>query len=268
MDLQAGRFVDLHNHVVPGVDGGSPSLVETIRSLRAFRSEGVGVVAVTPHLDPARHAGTWALRRRLDELQASYEMVCDAAAGRLHMPALTFSQEVHARDADAVRRVVEDPRVGVGGGRFVLVEFDAELAGEPLKTIRTVRAAGREILVAHPERYHFPWSPDPLDTLRRWVDAGAWLQVSLGSLTDGGGPYGEGAERLAWSLLGEGMVHALASDHLGGARPQILHRAVARRLAAHGGGAQALQLLAGNPRRIVGDRLPEPVPPLRAAVPA
>ncbi|MEW5925997.1 MAG: CpsB/CapC family capsule biosynthesis tyrosine phosphatase [Gemmatimonadota bacterium] len=268
MRLSDARFADLHCRVVPGVDGGSPSVVKAIQSLRALRSEGVGALVLAQPLEPARHPGSMALRRRLDELQAGYERMCEAAAGRLDVPVLHSGQVIRIVDADDVRRVAEDPRVGLGGSRFLLVEFDRDLRGEPLKLIRAVRSAGRELLVSHPERCRFPWSPNPLDTVRRWVDAGAYLQVGLASLAEGGGACGADAEALAWSLLEAGLVHALSSGaHVEVASLPVQHRAVLGRLARCGGARQAAQLLGGNPRRVLRDQLPSPVAPLRVPLP-
>lgn len=257
-------FADLHNHVVPGVDDGCVSLLDAVQSMRAFHKEGVGLVIATPHLSLPQLDGQLALRRRLVEIREAGEWLKERCARRHGMPELRLGQEIWAPDADSIGRVVDCTGAGLAGTRFLLVEFGFELGADPIEVIRAVRAAGREIVIAHPERYRYPAGADPLDTVRRWKDAGAFLQVNLGSVLGRYGAHNAGAEPLAWRLLETGLIHLLASDHHGANRPHILHTKVFARLAERGGTAVAELLLAENPRRIAQDQLPYEVEALPA----
>lgn len=252
-------YTDLHNHVIPGVDDGSDSLAESLEALREFRSEHVHRVVATPHLYLQFLDGRRELSNQMRFLREAFDELVASLPGAGEMPGLWFGQEVCAVDGASVRRVVDDAEVSLAGGPFMLVEFGFELPGDPDAVIRTVREAGREIVVAHPERYRYAAGVDPLEVMRRWVDAGAYLQVNLGSLQEGEGRYGSGVARLGWQMIGEGLAHLLSSDHHCRSRPQILHREIHRILVQRGGAAQAALLLSENPRRILEGRTPRDV---------
>lgn len=249
-------FADLHNHTVPGVDDGSRSLGETLAAMRAFAGQGVTGVTVTPHLLLPELAGQAALMRRLDELRSSFDRMQSCWLMHRSPPQLFFGQEVWAADAASVQRVAANPDVGLAGTRFMLIEFGFDLRQDPLPVIETVRAAGREILIAHPERYRFPTLRAGRDAICRWRDAGAFLQVNLGSLVDWYGPENEMAARLSWQLIEDGLVHVLASDHHCENRPQIIHRSVFELLERRGAAGVARRLLSENPWRILADTTP------------
>lgn len=252
-------FADLHNHVIPGVDDGSRSMTESIESLHQFAEEGVRRLAVTPHLYLQHLDAPGELRARMRELRDAYERLTAAAADEGVETEIRFAQEVCAHDGRYVARVVDDPEVGIGGTEFMLVEFGFHLEGDPDEVIETVHAAGRRIVVAHPERYYYPPGDDPVETMRRWHDAGAVLQINLGSLHDGGSAYGSDAEALGWRMLDEGLAHLLSSDHHCRSRPQIVHRGVHAMIAERAGAAQADRLLRENPNRILDGLAPLPV---------
>lgn len=258
-------FADLHNHVVPGVDDGSRSLDESHRSLRAFRDEGIRTLIATPHLYLQFLDGPRELAGRLEQLRRAYDQLADSIRGADSMPSLYYGQEICAHGPDSARRVVDEPGVGLGNTPFMLIEFGFELEGDPEAVIQTVREAGREIVVAHPERYRFPAGDDPIARMRGWRDAGAYLQVNLGSLYDRESAYGGDAERLGWELLDEGLAHIVSSDHHCDSRPQILHRTIHRAIQQRGGLMQADLLLAENPRRIIEGLAPLEVPGLCGA---
>ena len=252
-------FTDIHNHLLPGVDDGSRSLEETLSSLRRFAEAGVTELAVTSHLGPSW--GSDDLPRRMGELRAAFERVRDAAEGRGGLPALRFGQEVFGWDAAQFAPLLEHPEVGFAGTRFLLVEFGFDLGGRPEEVIETALDAGRGVVVAHPERYRYPAGTDPLGTVRRWRDLGAYVQVNLGSLTGYYDPTGR-IQRLGWQILEEGLAHVLASDDHGENRTQTYHRQIFGQLAERGCADQAGLLLKDNPHRVLCDEAPLEVAPL------
>jgi protein-tyrosine phosphatase len=146
-------------------------------------------------------------------------------------------------------------------GRFLLVEFGFELQGNHNDVVREVMDAGRQIVIAHPERYYYLPGHEPLDVMRAWQEMGALLQVNVGSLTGYYNRSTPGSERLAWRMVEEGLVDVLASDHHGPRREGVSPRDALEALIARGELALAERAMVEIPGLIarnepVGSRLP------------
>jgi protein-tyrosine phosphatase len=247
-------LVDLHSHLVPGVDDGTRTIAESIETLTGLRREGVRTVVTTPHLLLPHFTTDAAVQRELDRHRQAFDELAAACDGRSDLPELWLGQEIWAPDASAVRRVVRRNDVGLPG-RFLLVEFGFDLQGNHHDVIREVTDAGRQIVIAHPERYHYLAGPEPLEVMRRWQELGALLQVNVGSLNgyyEGSSP---GSDRLAWRMVAEGMVDVLATDHHGPRRRGVSPREALETLIARGELGLAQRAMADIPLRIVRDDL-------------
>jgi len=256
-DFQSADLADFHNHLLPAVDDGARSLDETLRHLAALRTEGVTRLAVSPHVDARLAHQPGALADRLDRLEAAFHELAAACAGRADLPTLLFAQEILAPDPATATAAFADPRLRIADTPYALVEFGFDLPDDPAGVLRAVRAAGRQPVVAHAERYRRGGQPVSLDEIRAWKEAGALLQINAGSMLGG---YGTAIETLAWQLLAEGLADTFATDHHGDARI-VSPAAAARTLAARGASAQARLLLSENPRRILDGRPTLAVPP-------
>jgi len=143
-------------------------------------------------------------------------------------------------------------RTDVGlNGRFLLVEFGFELQGSHTDVIREVLDAGRQIVIAHPERYRFLPGHDPLELMRRWQELGALLQVNVGSLNGHYRNSSPGSDELAWQMVGMGLVDVLASDHHGPRRTGVSPREALETLIARGELALATRAMVETPGLIV-----------------
>ena len=140
--------------------------------------------------------------------------------------------------------------MGLGGTRFLLVEFGFDLEGTHADVIAEVLEADQQIVIAHPERYRFPAGLDPIETIAAWREQGALLQVNAGSLTGHYRDSSPGSEALAWRLIETGLVDLLATDHHGSRRRGVSLRSAYDALAAAGRELQALALLGTTPARI------------------
>lgn len=249
--------VDLHNHLIPGVDDGARTIAESILFLRAFADDGVKRMAVSPHLDARLvHDSTGALHRRLDRLEKAFQDLESEIAGEDGLPALTFSQEILVPDPQTAELLFEVPRVGIRGTAWATIEFGFELPGDPVGVIRAIREAGRRPIVVHPERYRRGAKPVGLDEIRSWKEAGAILQVNGGSILEG---YGPTIANLAWTLIYHGLADLIGTDHHGASRP-VSPAKVIRRLERRGAANAARLLFEENPGRILDDRETLPVP--------
>lgn len=245
--------VDLHTHLMPGVDDGARDADEARDALEALAGAGVADVAATPHLRAAVLADPDAASGRLGALDDAWATLEEVAAGIDRAPTVHRGAEVRL---DVPDLDLSDPRVRLGGGDAVLVEFARlELPPYGAEQLRQVASAGWRPVLAHAERYQGVGAR--LGVAARWREAGAALQVNAGSLL---GMYGDEAERVGWELLEQGWADLVASDYhglgpvaLAPARERILKR---------DGDEQAELLFAANPRRLLAGEAPVPVPPL------
>jgi protein-tyrosine phosphatase len=246
-------MIDVHSHLMPGVDDGARSVDEALAALGRFRAAGVTRLATTPHLDGSLTLDPGRLEARLAELDAAWDRLLAAVGGG--EPSITRGTEVRL---DTPVPDLGDARIRLGGTSFVLIEFPF-LAIPPRspEALAAIYAQGYIPVVAHPERYD--GAGTARHTLDAWRRAGAYLQVNCGSLL---GRYGKPAAEVAWRLLERGAVDLLASDNH--ARGRVHNDECAELLAELGAGAQADLLLRTNPGRILGDELPLPVAPVAA----
>ena len=245
------RFTDLHSHLVPGVDDGSASVEESLESLAALRAEGVGALVTTPHLLLPHLPDDAAITAQLDRHRAAFEELAEAAYDRVDLPAIGLGQEIWAPDAAHLRRVVDRTDVGLGRGRYLLVEFGFDLRGTHEDVVRTAAEAGRGIVVAHPERYRYLPGTDPIGQMRRWRELGALLQVNAGSFNGHYRNQNPGAEALAWAMVGAGVVDLVATDHHGTRRVGVSPLEAFEALAGRGERELAERVLARAPSQVV-----------------
>lgn len=246
-----GSFIDLHSHLVPDVDDGARSVEESLASLAGLRSEGVGALVTTPHLLLPRLTTDAAIDRELAFHREAFDELADAIAGRSDLPALGLGQEIWAPDAAALRRVLDRPGAGLAGTRWLLVEFGFELQGTHEDVVHAAAAAGRGIIVAHPERYSYLPGIEPLEQMRRWRGLGALLQVNAGSFTGHYRNHTPGSERMAWEMVAQGLVDLVATDHHGVRRTGVSPLEAFGALAARGERSLAERVMARAPSEIV-----------------
>jgi len=254
-------IVDLHSHLVPGVDDGTRTVAESIEALAGLYQEGVGTLVTTPHLLLPHLATDDAVTRELERHRRAFDALAAECASRDDLPTLALGQEIWAPDAAAIRRAVLRPDVGLAGGRFLLVEFGFELQGNHNDVVREVQDSGRHIVIAHPERYHYLPGHNPLDVMRAWQELGALLQVNVGSLTGHYRRSSPGSETLVWQMVELGLVDLLATDHHGPRREGVSPREAVDTLIARGELALAERAMAEIPgmiarNEVVGSRLP------------
>lgn len=224
-------FVDLHNHLVPGVDDGSESIDESLGCLAGLFEQGVRALVSTPHLLLPRLSTDASVTRELDFHRRAFDELVAGAAGRSDLPTLGLGQEIWAPDAATLARAVGRSDIGLAGSAAVLVEFGFDLQGDHTDVVRAAGDAGRRIVIAHPERYRYLEGTVPLDLMRRWREMGALLQVNAGSFT---GHYRSGPEELAWQMVAEGLVDLVGSDHHGIRRSGVSPLAAYQALIARG----------------------------------
>jgi protein-tyrosine phosphatase len=199
--LKKTTVIDLHSHILPGIDDGAADLNLSLEMARIAVSQGVLVQACTPHIFPGVYdnAGPQ-IRAAVEDLQRELD---DAGI------ALTL---VTGADAHMTPNMVAGLRSGtilpLGDTRYVLVEPPHHVAPPRIDAFFfDLLAAGYVPVLTHPERLR--WIEAHYETFVRLAQAGVWMQVTSGSLT---GAFGGRPKYWAERMLDEGLVHILASD--------------------------------------------------------
>ncbi|HSH44443.1 MAG TPA: CpsB/CapC family capsule biosynthesis tyrosine phosphatase [Longimicrobiales bacterium] len=247
-------WVDVHNHMIPGVDDGARDATESRAAIGALVADGVERVVTTPHVDGSLTLDATRLQARLAEVDRGWDRLKEAVAEMAgEAPSLDRGVELKL---DVPEVDLSDERLRLAGGRAVLVEFPhMTVPPRSEHALSMIRRAGYLPLLAHPERYH--GTGGSVSAMARWLDVGAYLQVNASSLL---GQYGERAQTTARALLARGWVHCLASDYHARGEPNLA--AVRRLLESWGGADQARVLFEVNPSRLLAGEAPHPVEPL------
>jgi len=204
--------IDLHCHVLPGVDDGPATLDEALALVLQASGDGITTIAATPHVDwthPAVDAATVAAG--VAELQAAI----DAAGIDVRLAAGAEVALTRAADLDAA----ELAALRLGGGPWLLLECPIRPAETPgfAAGARALARQGHRLLLAHPERSPvFLRAPELLDEL---VAEGALAQVTAGALS---GVFGGTVRRAALGFVHAGAVQVVASDGHGAHRPATI----------------------------------------------
>jgi protein-tyrosine phosphatase len=246
-------IVDLHSHLVPGVDDGTSTVEESLDALADLFADGVRTLVTTPHLLLPHLPDDAAISRELERHRRSFRELAIACLTRDDVPTIALGQEIWAPDAAAIRRVAQRSDIGLGGGRYLLVEFGFELQGSHNDVVREIKAAGRQIVIAHPERYHFLPGHSPLDVMRQWQELGALLQVNVGSLTGHYRRSSPDSESLSWQMAEAGLIDLLSTDHHGSRRRGVSPREALDALIARGQLALAQRAMMEIPGSIARD---------------
>lgn len=238
--------VDIHSHVLPGIDDGARDVPEALEMLRMASEDGTAFIVATPH---AAHANPERIRYATDALTLQAR---NAGLPIIILPGseVKFSAELP-----------EDYRAGklqtINDKGYLLVEFSFSRAWTSLVTtsLYALQMAGVTPVVAHAERY--PVVQENPAILLEMIATGIPVQINAGGLI---GEDGVEAQRTAELLVRAGMVHLIASDgHRRDKRKPLLSPGLARyrELA----GPERTQLIELNNTRVIAGRpviLPEP----------
>ena len=235
-------FVDVHSHLVFGVDDGAQSLEHSLELLAQARDSGTRLVFATPHVVPP-YLNWNASQERVARIRRNFAALQSRAPDGIDV---RLGFEVTARPHRL--RPNDDPaRFRLEGTEFVLM--DGPQAGPWFgdstmeRLVRRIRAEGLTPILAHPER-RAAWRRQPPDPgfAERMKEAGALLQIDASGLTGADGPNTDVEAR---RLLREGLVDLIGSDGHGDRSPVRLD--IARDMAAEViGEAAATRLVDGS----------------------
>jgi protein-tyrosine phosphatase len=248
-------LIDLHCHLLPGIDDGPTDLNASLAMARMAVADGITVTACTPHILPGlyNNAGPQ-IRQALESFRA--------ALARAEIPLrLCTGADVH---------VSPDLKEGLKSGRVLTLNDTRYFLFEPPHHVPSpqlealafgLQAAGYVPVLTHPER--LSWIESYYEIFERMAERGVWMQLTAGSLV---GRFGRRPRYWAERMLDEGLCHIIATDaHDPVKRVPLLAEArdaAARRV----GEDEATNLVETRPRGILEDKAPNLL--LAAVVPA
>jgi protein-tyrosine phosphatase len=189
--------IDLHCHILPGLDDGARSLEESAGMARQAEVGGIEIVCATPHIRPDHDVRLDELPRRVAEVNEELErrgvatrVVTGGEVAELHLPQL---------DDEALTSVT----LGAGGLYLLVEPKPGPLSDTLVHVVGELEERGFRSIIAHPERHP---GVDFYDQLAALVERGALIQATAALIADGP------AAPTLLDLAGHGLVHLLGSD--------------------------------------------------------
>ncbi len=243
-------MIDIHAHLLPGVDDGPKTWEETLSMLQTGVMDGISGVVCTSHV----------VDRLSEELENEFKEKFSQLKKTVRRERMGISlwlgSEIHyyaSFDHQSKLATLN------GNGRFILLELPfVEIPNDVRERIFQIVLEGTTPIIAHPERNMVIVQRPQL--LYELIQQGALLQINAGSLI---GDFGRRTKRFSAQLFDHQMVHFVASDcHSPRHRPMVLSKAY-RSISKRWGENRAEQVLRKNPHKaIMGERIspPEPIP--------
>jgi protein-tyrosine phosphatase len=247
-------LIDLHVHALAGIDDGPPTLDSAVSLAVAAAEDGTGTLVATPHVS--------------DRYPNTPESIATAAAAlRTRLEAERVGVSVLTGAEIAIERLatLDDAALDaltLGAGPYLLIESPLRSsAGDVEGPLTRLLAAGRRVVLAHPERSP-AFHRDP-QLLGQLVGSGVLTSVTAAAIT---GAFGKTVRRFSEGMHDEGLIHNLASDaHDVGTRPPTLTEALAQ-IAKASGEAWEEWLVEIVPEAVLGGH-PIPAAPRRPVPP-
>jgi tyrosine-protein phosphatase YwqE len=197
---------DMHNHILPGIDDGSPDIAVSLQLTEGLMELGYHSMVCTPHIIPDLYPN--------NELTIShaFRLFSEAKPADAMPGGVVFAAE-YLVDYDFERRLKLNELLIFGKQRYILIEMSYLVESPNLKEmIFELIINGFQPILAHPERYHF--YHHRMEIYEELLDAGCMLQVNLLSLT---GYYGAKIKSVSEKLISKGMISWVGTDmhHLG-----------------------------------------------------
>ena len=246
-------MIDLHCHILPGLDDGAENFNESLQMAAVAEKDGVHTLLATPH---TRNGSYESPPTRVRELTAQLQQRISAAGIDV---TILPGAEVHI--CSDMARKVKAGEVGTvnDSGRYLLVEFPFQTLPEGWRReLFQLNLGGVIPIVAHPERiFEFQRR---FELFYELVEMGCLMQVTAMSIT---GELGGPAMKCAHRLLKQRMVHIIASDaHSADNRPPVLAAGMAAAASVLGDTAAAGEMVLERPAAVLRGEpvsVPEPV---------
>ena len=198
-----GEIIDIHAHILPGIDDGPETLEESLALARCYTRLGIGKVICTPHFIPGT---AWAAGRELvlEKIAAAQEYFRDNDVDLRLFAGMEIA--FHKKLPERLENGQILPLAG--SSRFLVEPSFNDSADTLLAMLETLVGRGYGIILAHPER--IPAIQEMADAFAGFaIDNGVSVQLNSGSLL---GRFGRYSQRAAMQFIARGCVQYLASD--------------------------------------------------------
>lgn len=231
-------MVDIHSHILPGLDDGAGTLDEAVRMARIAVKSGIYHMAATSHGNYYSYS--------MEQYRESFDILQETLEEQEISLKLYPGMEIFVNDR-AIKLLKSQRLLTLNNTDYVLIEFDfEEEVSNVLRWIRKIQSMGYRIVLAHPERYIF--IQNDLELAFFLEESGCVLQVNGGSLL---GRFGRDCQFIARKLMENGVIGALATDAHDTEYRLPEMRALWDFLSHTEGSVTAKLLLSENPSRIL-----------------
>jgi protein-tyrosine phosphatase len=233
-------MVDIHCHILPGIDDGSETWETTAQMCRVAARDGITHIVATPHCNGSYEYD----RAHFTNMLAT---LSEVAGERL---TFTIGCDFHLSPRN-LEAAMNDPRpFAIGDTKYLMIEFDHQsIPGNASEMLMALVARGMVPIITHPERNAFLMKN--LGTVQEFIKIGCLSQVTANAFTGFWGPH---SKKTAEKLLQKRAIHIVATDahdlHL---RPPILSEA-RKRVGSLAGAAIAEKLFVQNPAAVVAGK--------------
>ncbi len=193
--------VDMHNHLLPGIDDGLKTIEESVSFIKELQKLGYKKIICTPHILPTVHENSpETILPKLNEVRealAKQNINIPIEAAAEYMVGFEFHELIK-----------QNKQLLTFGKNYILIEMSfASMAKNIAEVIFDLKMKGLQPILAHPERYEY--YNGRIEVFEEFVGRGALLQVNLLSLT---GVYGKLVKKTAEKLISENLVSFIGTD--------------------------------------------------------
>jgi len=194
-------MIDIHTHILPYVDDGSPDLETSVALIKSEIEQGVTDIFVTPHY--YKYRGFLSTQKENKEIFENLKKEVNIQRLKVN---LYLGNEIYY-DSHTMKLIADGTVASLADSKYVLVEFSMLNEDEDIcEAINNLTAKGYIPIIAHPERYPYLNEVNHFKIMKKM---GAKVQINSGSLT---GYYGRKAKKMVIKLIKEELVDFVASD--------------------------------------------------------